>query len=213
MHFTGRKLALRTRRSWSQLYRIADQLQGLLFFNGSSRKEIAMSNAMQNLLEELDELPIHSGIADLIGVVSKNPVSILDVVKNIQFDADDYHRDPIDYADQSHDYQALVLSWKPGQTSPPHNHKGSCCAVRVLHGIAEEWTYEVDDNGDFEKVPGVYGVGSVFGGYDGDTHTLGPYSHSQEGLVTLHIYRPALTLMETFAESEGRLVRQPLLVS
>jgi hypothetical protein len=50
----------------------------------------------------------------------------------------------------------------------------------------------------------------VFGGEDADIHTVENLSSARAGLVTMHVYRTALTRMELFAVEDGRLVvREP----
>lgn len=91
-----------------------------------------------------------------------------------------------------------MLGWLTGQKSPIHNHRGSQCCVRVLQGTAVETVYSRTRDGFFETHTDRYAASSVFGGQDTDIHTLENDAAYEQGLVTLHLYRPALTRMELF---------------
>jgi len=58
----------------------------------------------------------------------------------------------------------------------------------------------------FETRTDRYPAGSVLGGEDAAMHTVDNLSSAREGLVTMHVYRPALTRMELFDVEDGRLV-------
>jgi cysteine dioxygenase len=130
-----------------------------------------------------------------------------DVRSYVHFDAEHYHRELLVKAN---DYQILVLAWLPGQKSPIHNHRGSQCCVRVLQGTAIETVYVQTRDGSFETRTDRYGAGSVFGGEDTDIHTVENLLAARDGLVTMHVYRPALTRMELFdVENDRLVVREP----
>ena len=164
-----------------------------------------MNMCLEKLTCAADSLPLSCSLQQVWEVVSYNPVSILDVTEKVRFDPRKYNRMALHSTD---DYQMLILSWGPGQKSEVHNHRGSQCVIRVLSGVAEETVYMPTAGGFFETNTKHYGAGSVFGGEDADIHCVGPPQNGVEPLVTLHVYRPALTDMELFDIVNDRLVRR-----
>lgn len=87
----------------------------------------------------------------------------------------------------------VAITWLPGQASPIHNHCGSACGVKIIHGRATEKRYfrvgehEAAQDGDdasFEE-------GEVFGGEGSDDlHVVA--NHGDQTLKTLHLYSPPL---------------------
>lgn len=162
-----------------------------------------MNKAIRKLVRLLDELPDCSGLQALFSVVQESRIDLLDVAEYVRFDSERYHRELIS---QSEKFQLLVLGWLPGQKSPIHNHRGSQCCVRVLQGTAVETVYSQTSNGLFDFDTTNYPIGSMLCGEDADIHTVENLASSHDGLVTMHIYRPALTQMQLFHVNDGRLV-------
>lgn len=95
-------------------------------------------------------------------------------------------------------YQALLLCWRSGQRSPIHNHRGSYCGVRVLHGIATETLFARGPNGmvyptTSRNLPAGFTCASA----DEDIHQISNLQASSD-LITLHIYSPPLLRMDMF---------------
>ncbi|MEO8166185.1 MAG: cysteine dioxygenase family protein [Betaproteobacteria bacterium] len=166
-----------------------------------------MNAAIRCLMQDLDCLPKWAGLDELFAVVRGHGITLDEVGPYVRFDEDRYHRELMVKADE---YQILVLAWLPGQKSPIHNHRGSQCCVRVLQGTAVETVYTHTRDGFFETRTDRYATGSVLGGEDTDLHTVENAATAKQGLVTMHVYRPALTRMELFDIENGRLVvREP----
>ena len=91
--------------------------------------------------------------------------------------------------------EMLVLTWKPGQRSPVHDHGESTCIVRVVDGVATEHLYRRRERGASRReymsrqlTPGV--VTRTPGDH---RHTLGNSAkRGGDVLVTLHVYSPPL---------------------
>ena len=62
----------------------------------------------------------------------------------ISFSEDKYVRTPV-YKDAT--LEIVVICFSPGQTSSVHDHKGSCCAVKVVKGKILEQLFK--DNGEY----------------------------------------------------------------
>ena len=169
-----------------------------------------MNAAVRHLIQDLDCLPACSGLNELFAVVNGHGITIDDIAEYVRFDPARYHRELMVKAD---DYQILVLACLPGQKSPIHNHRGSRCCVRVLQETAIETAYVQTREGFFETRTDRYAAGTVFGGKDADIHTVENAASSRHGLVTMHVYRPALTRTEIFEVENDRLVvREPALL-
>jgi hypothetical protein len=97
-------------------------------------------------------------------------------------------------------YEALLLSWLPGQRSAIHDHGGSVGAVCVLAGRLAEVDYVLDVDGLAAPASRrTYDVGSIAGAEVDDLHVIGN-AETDVRLVTLHLYAPKLANMRTFGE-------------
>lgn len=133
-------------------------------------------------------------IMDFFGEV---PLSIDDVASYLTFRSDRYVRNRL------HDgplYQALVLCWRNGQRSPIHNHRGSHCGVKVLHGVATESVFTLAPNGLVVPVGSRdLPPGHTCASADEDIHQVSNLQAGGADLVTLHIYSPPLVRMDMFS--------------
>jgi cysteine dioxygenase len=97
-------------------------------------------------------------------------------------------------------YHAWVLCWKNGQRSPIHNHSGSACVLRVLRGTLTETLFEMAPNGHVKaSFSRDIAEGSLIGSEDTDIHQVSNLQAEDADLVTLHVYTPPLTRMETYS--------------
>jgi cysteine dioxygenase len=97
-------------------------------------------------------------------------------------------------------YHALVLCWRNGQRSPIHDHRGSSCGVRVIHGEATETVFEMTERGHVyavrtRKLP----EGYICATQDQDIHQISNLQRGNADLVTLHIYSPPLLVMGQYS--------------
>jgi cysteine dioxygenase len=130
-------------------------------------------------------------------------ISVLpsEVIASTRFDAEFYTRTSILCTPH---VEVLIMGWLPGQMSPPHNHKGSICAVDVLVGNALEVAYERSNSGALvPKDLSRLSVGSVAISEDEEIHQFG--NGSEVPMVSLHVYSPPLHAAEIFSESESIL--------
>jgi cysteine dioxygenase len=157
----------------------------------------ARSIALDELMQELSALALTAE----------------DLAEAIGFDARAYRRTVIH--SRAH-YQALVLCWRSGQTSPIHDHLGSACAVKVVAGRATETHFAVAPCGRIQPVESqVHHTGSVTGCSGAHIHQMGNLEDSVGELVTLHVYSPpplnwrTYRLRDTTLAGHDRLVRNP----
>lgn len=97
-------------------------------------------------------------------------------------------------------YEALLLSWLPGQKTLIHDHGGSVGAAAVLAGRFSERDYVIGADGlaTFRAVR-TFGAGSIAGADEEDVHVVGN-AETDTRLVTIHLYAPKIENMRTFSE-------------
>jgi len=99
-------------------------------------------------------------------------------------------------------YELVVICWRSGQSSPIHDHLGTVCGVRVVAGTATETTYRETGGGRVRAVSRrTVGPGQVLLSCDTDIHLISNADPSQ-GLITLHLYSPSLTMR--YFQEEGQ---------
>jgi len=155
-----------------------------------------MSPALCELFAYLDALDDRAPLPKLKAFLQRCPVVCDDVADLLRFSPRTYQRIPLRGSDW---YQAWVMCWRNGQRSPIHDHRGSSCAVRVLHGTLTETLFDFAPNGhikatlshDFEPA-------AVIGGEDSDVHQVSNLQAGNADLVTLHVYSPPLVFMGTY---------------
>lgn len=95
--------------------------------------------------------------------------------------------------------ELLVLCWRPGQSTPIHDHNGSFGAVRVLRGVMWETIFEMDEaRGLSYRCAREWRDGEVTGADVPDIHQLGNPEVSGQDLVTLHLYAPPLASLNVY---------------
>ena len=102
-------------------------------------------------------------------------------------------------------YELVAICWKNGQRSPIHDHRGSSCAFRVVHGTGLETRFRFE-----EKVLRVAASNRMPEGYvcaaeDEDIHEIANAEPTGRDLVTLHIYSPPLKRMNTYELESGEV--------
>jgi len=100
-------------------------------------------------------------------------------------------------------YELLVVCWAPGQQSHIHDHAGSACAFRVIEGTGSETTYLRSEGGLVRPVSAeILTRGDVCASHDADIHRVANDT-DDEDFITLHLYAPALSLMNTYEPEPG----------
>ena len=98
----------------------------------------------------------------------------------------------------------VLIVWLPGQFSPPHDHGGSTCTLRIMRGIATEQRFERVADGRVRVVEeDRYIPGSIVSCDGADIHSLGNDRTNADPLVTLHVYRPRPVMNEYAIEPGG----------
>jgi cysteine dioxygenase len=156
-----------------------------------------MPSPLGRVLEELDAWRERIPLPELKRVLAELSITLDDVRPSVKFDGEGYRRNLM-HAGPS--YQALVLCWRNGQRSPIHDHRGSSCGVRVLHGTALETVFERAKNRMIYAVRSrEMKPGSVCATQDDDIHQVSNLAADGGDLVTLHVYSPPLLSMGTYS--------------
>lgn len=169
----------------------------------SALSSLRSENSLSALIDKLMAVPANADLADYQRLVGEHHLDWKDIHWFVVPKLERYHRAVVTKNDR---FEMLILTWMPGQKSLPHNHRDSMCVLKVLQGNLVETTYHVNADQSFHTVPIAYPQGRTLGSEDLDIHTIENSSCANDLLVTLHIYIPALTNMETFKVVGDRLV-------
>ncbi|MGO9466697.1 MAG: cysteine dioxygenase [Isosphaeraceae bacterium] len=156
-----------------------------------------MIDDLQAMFRHLDALTARPDLARLVDELSRFEIDLDDLAEHVHFADSGYKRNLVRAASN---YHAWVLCWKNGQRSPIHDHNGSACVVRVLRGTLTETLFEVAPNGHVKATfSRDFAAGSLTGSEDTDIHQVSNLQAENAVLVTLHVYTPPLTQMNTFS--------------
>ena len=151
-------------------------------------------DAMLRYLDGLTEAP---PLTELAEELRRYPVALDDVAALLRFSDRGYQRNLLRAGGC---YQAWVLCWKNGQRSPIHDHHGSRCVVRVLHGVLTETLFAFAPNGHVKAVASRdFGPGELLASQNADLHQASNLQAGDADLVTLHVYAPPLRAMGLYS--------------
>jgi cysteine dioxygenase len=96
-------------------------------------------------------------------------------------------------------FELLALCWRSGDCTPIHDHTGSSCAFRVIHGHGSEVRFRSTPSGlvcpvTVADMP----PGYVCAAEDADIHQVANMQPPGTDLVTMHIYSPPIEKMQTY---------------
>jgi predicted metal-dependent enzyme (double-stranded beta helix superfamily) len=125
-----------------------------------------------------------------VHAVEAAKITLADIAPFVRQGRQSYYRMPIVVREH---FEMLALTWSPGQGSPPHEHSGSVCVVRIIQGTAVEAYYSIAPDGfvDLEYEETV-AAGQITSLHDAGIHAVRNGSSNGETLVTLHVYSPPL---------------------
>lgn len=149
-----------------------------------------LQGSLAELVRHLDSLKQDCSLIKLTRAIQAAGLNVADVAPYVKETRHSYHRGLVVRQDQ---YELLILTWLPGQGSPPHDHAGSISAMQVLAGEAVEgcWRIGVDGYADLE-FENTVSCGQMTAWQDAGLHTIRNPAHSAGPLVTLHVYAPPL---------------------
>lgn len=149
-----------------------------------------ISPGLARLIRALDAHGGRVPLAELTRVVRDADLSLADVAAFVRFGADGY-QDTLIYT--CGDFELHCLCWKGGQRSSVHDHRGSSCVVRVLHGTLTNTDFARDAAGAVRDVgTRDLGCGQVDARQDEEIHQLANLRADGADAVSLHVYAPPL---------------------
>ena len=134
---------------------------------------------------------------DAISILASCELEIDDVARFVEESPHGYARRRIARTDA---FEMLVMTWKPGQGSVPHDHAKSLCALRVVRGRLEETRYAPATDGLVDaSTHGLASETEVLVDTSEHIHGLRNPIDAKETLVTLHVYAPPLPELRRYA--------------
>ncbi|MBL4818979.1 MAG: cysteine dioxygenase family protein [Deltaproteobacteria bacterium] len=156
-----------------------------------------MSDCLKSLISRLEALGAKASSQHLAQILEAEASSYEVIKKRCEFSESRYTRKRIAIGEF---YELLLIGWLPGQASTIHDHLDSSCAFRVLSGVATEKLYSldtVDPEGiwwaKFQSERD-YQPGDICQTASSDDIHRVSNDHSNEPLVTLHIYSPPIKM-------------------
>ncbi|MBB4200305.1 hypothetical protein CCR94_00440 [Rhodoblastus sphagnicola] len=160
------------------------------------------SARLETLLRRLDDLGPRPNALDLARLVSATALTAEDVAPYIRANPHAYNRACVARRDH---FELLVMTWLPGQASPPHDHGDSAGVVRVLRGQALETSYALSGDGFAEaELAELLEEGAVTAFQDAGAHSLANSPEAEQPLATLHVYAPPLSRFRSFTARPAR---------
>ncbi len=165
---------------------------------------------LEELTQYLDALQGRAPLEELARVMDECEVDLEEVREHVQFSEHCYQRMLVRSGEW---FQMWVMCWRNGQRSPIHDHQGSSCAVRVLHGLLTETLFERAPN---QHIKASFSrdlqPGTVFGGADDDIHQVSNLQADDADLITMHVYSPPLIYMGTYSLDSPKRERELMYV-
>ena len=165
------------------------------------------TGALAALIQQLDDAAAAWTPLDLVRAVESAQVTPDEVAPFVRRGLQSYYRMPVVVREN---YEMLVLTWSAGQGSPPHEHSGSVCVVRIVRGTATEAYYSIASDGfvdiEYEETVATDRVTSL---HDAGVHSIRNASSAGETLVTLHVYSPPLRAGRRFVSRRTPVQGRP----
>jgi uncharacterized NAD(P)/FAD-binding protein YdhS/predicted metal-dependent enzyme (double-stranded beta helix superfamily) len=153
---------------------------------------------LHDLIVKLDALGTSPSLVDLAEAMRSVKLTIDDVAPYVRANPRHYNRALVVLRDH---YELLVMTWRSGQVSAPHDHAGSICVMQVMQGEAIEESFRVAADGyvdyDYETI---VRCGEITAGQDAGVHAVRNAADASELLVTVHAYAPQLKDFRRFIQ-------------
>jgi cysteine dioxygenase len=156
-----------------------------------------------SLVAKLEAVDNDPSLAQIYEWLEKVEITDDDLQPYIRFKDGNYFRSRVC---RNQFVEMLVLSWKPGQRTPIHDHNGSHGGVKVCNGNLWETIFHYDPikGLSYKRVRG-YSSGLVTGSDVPDIHQLGNPDVSEQNLVTIHVYAPPLGVLHTYKPGSAQI--------
>ena len=145
---------------------------------------------LANMVDWLDSIDSRPGLSELGARLESMQINLEALKDHIGYTEErSYQRNIIKKTEH---YEMVAITWRAGQDTPIHDHKGSDCAFLIVEGTSTETIYELND--DNRAVPSHvrhYAPGEVCAADEPDIHRI---SNDTDGdLINLHVYTPPLS--------------------
>ncbi len=155
------------------------------------------------LVSYLESLNSRADLAVLTRLLTEVDVSRADISESCLFNPGGYKRNTIARSDW---FELLALCWRSGHCTPIHDHAGVSCAFKVIEGTGTEIRCIKTPSGLICPVQTMQmQPGYVCAAEDADIHQVANMQAPGLDLITLHMYSPPISKMNTytFATSDG----------
>lgn len=167
-----------------------------------------MAQTLDDLYAYLDRLGGQAPLDELQAQVNELDIDETNLAPFVRFAERTYRRNLVRVGAW---YNVWVLCWRNGQRSPIHDHRGSSCVIRVLHGTMTETLFERAPNGHIKpNFSRDVAPGGVVGSEDRDVHQVSNLQADNAELITLHVYSPPLAVMGTYSLMDDRRGEEPM---
>jgi cysteine dioxygenase len=151
---------------------------------------------LRGLITYLESLTGRADLSSLERHLRNSSVTRADLGDICVFGTGGYRRNVIA---RSPHYELLALCWRSGHCTPIHDHRGSSCAFRVVHGLGTEIRFVHTPSGLIcpcatTPMP----EGYVCAAEDADIHQVVNMQAPGQDLITLHIYSTPIVKMNTY---------------
>ncbi len=148
------------------------------------------------VIDYLASLRERANLAVLADLLERTRADRADVHGACVFGARGYRRNTIC---ESAWFELLALCWRSGDCTPIHDHQGVSCAFKVIEGEGTEIRFAPTPSGLICPVGSVrMRPGYVCAAADADIHQVANMQAPGRDLITLHIYSPPITRMNTY---------------
>lgn len=153
---------------------------------------------LQPIIDHLERLASRAPLPLLYELLKGCPAELCDVaVRDALCDVPQRCR--VTVAQGSY-YILYLARWTCGKVGPIHNHMGSSCAFKVIHGTCLETIYGYTAENDVYPVENhLHGTGAVVANQDFDIHRISNTQTAGDDLITLHVSSPPLSSKRAFA--------------
>ncbi len=151
---------------------------------------------LARLIAYLDSVTGRVDLKTLARHLGELSIGRADVEAACIFGVKGYRRNTIS---ESPHYELLALCWRSGHVTPIHDHRGVSCAFRVVEGTGTEIRFRLTDSGLIcPALVNAMPPGYVCAADDADIHQVANMQAPGVDLVTLHIYSPPISKMNTY---------------
>lgn len=154
------------------------------------------SITFSELVERLNSQAVPPSLEQLSSWLANVEISQSDLKPYLGFKEGNYWRHRVC---RNEAVEMLIICWRPGQTTPIHDHNGSHGVVRVHQGLMRETMFAYHEKrGLCYNTGRECPTGTVTGAGVPDIHQLGNPEVSGQDLITVHVYAPPLGVLKTY---------------